>query len=98
MNESKFFENFFKTLDTFIDCLKDGHGEDEIDRSTAKRVGDELKIDWDRISLDEFHRGMNVELEHKDVTNGDLTMTGKIALAHLKERSNYYTLLAQIEQ
>ena len=40
--------------------------------------------------------GINIELEHgtinpmTNVTNDDLEMTAKIALAHLNEYSNYY--------
>ena len=41
----------------------------------------------------EFHMGMNVEMEHKDVTNGNVAMTAKIAAAHLTENPKYYTLL-----
>ena len=41
----------------------------------------------------EFHMGMNVEMEHKDVTNGNVVKTAKIAAAHLTEKPNYYTLL-----
>ena len=42
---------------------------------------------------EEFHMGMNVEMEHKDVTNGNVVKTAKIAAAHLTEKPNYYTLL-----
>ena len=41
----------------------------------------------------EFHMGMNVEMEHQDVTNGNVVKTAKIAAAHLTEKPNYYTLL-----
>ena len=41
----------------------------------------------------EFHMGVNVEMEHKDVTNGNVIKTAKIAAAHLTEVPNYYTLL-----
>ncbi|MDD8013265.1 MAG: hypothetical protein PHX05_07300 [Acidobacteriota bacterium] len=37
--------------------------------------------------------GMNVELEHCDVTHGDTLMTAKIALAHLREDPEYYQKL-----
>ncbi len=37
--------------------------------------------------------GMNVEMEHQDVTNGNVVKTAKIAAAHLTEKPNYYTLL-----
>jgi hypothetical protein len=32
-------------------------------------------------------------MEHKDVTNGNVVKTAKIAAAHLTEKPNYYTLL-----
>jgi hypothetical protein len=47
--------------------------------------------------------GLFVELEHgkKDpetnVANDDMSITGKIALAHLEEFPNYYTPLAKLE-
>ena len=33
-----------------------------------------------------------------DVTHDDETMTGKIALAHLREIRDYYTRLAEMER
>ena len=42
---------------------------------------------------EEFHMGMNVEMEHQDVTKGNMVKTAKIAAAHLTEKPNYYTLL-----
>lgn len=41
----------------------------------------------------QFHMGMNVEMEHQDVTSGNVVKTAKIAAAHLKENPKYYTLL-----
>jgi len=46
-----------------------------------------------KFNPDEFHMGMNVEMEHQDVTNGNVVKTAKIAAAHLTEKPNYYTLL-----
>ena len=69
----------------------------------AKRIGDFLSIDWSHVDLEQFRRGLLVELEHgtKDpetnVTNDDMGLTGKIALAHLKEFPDYYTRLATLE-
>lgn len=69
----------------------------------AKEVGDRLGIDWDQIPVEEFRMGLAVELEHgahdpeTDVTGDDLLLTGKIALAHLKEFPDYYTRLATME-
>jgi hypothetical protein len=69
----------------------------------AKRIGDALNIDWSHVDLEQFRMGLLVELEHgtrdpeTNVTNDDLSLTGKIALAHLKEFPDYYTRLAALE-
>ena len=69
----------------------------------ARRVGAKLGLDWARVDLDQFRRGLEVELEHgardpeTNVTNNDTILTGKIAWAHLKEFPDYYTRLAQME-
>ena len=70
----------------------------------ARRVGDEIGVDWGRFDLEQFRSGMDVELEHgshdpqTDVTGDDPILTGKIALAHLKEFPDYYTRLEQMEE
>ena len=71
----------------------------------ARQVGSEIGIDWASAPFDveQFRMGMDVELEHgrhdpaTDVTGSDPVVTGKIALAHLNEFSDYYTRLAQME-
>ena len=69
----------------------------------AQRVGASLGIDWKKVDLEQFRRGLEVELEHgardpeTDVTNDDLGLTGKIAWAHLKEFPDYYTRLDKLE-
>jgi hypothetical protein len=70
----------------------------------AKKIGNALKIDWKEVSLDQFTKGLNVELEHgsKDpqtnVTDNGGKLTGEITLAHLKEFPDYYTRLAKMEK
>lgn len=70
----------------------------------AKQVGDKLGIKWDKFDVDQFRRGMDVELEHgtrdpsTDVTNDDPVMIGKIALAHLNEFPDYYDRLEEMEE
>ena len=55
-----------------------------------------LNIKFDLFSIQDFLDGINIELEHAlinpttNVTNNDLIMTSKIALAHLNEFPNYY--------
>ena len=72
----------------------------------ARRVGEQIGIDWATapFDLEQFRMGMEVELEHgshdpqTDVTGSDPVVTGKIALAHLKELSDYYTRLKRMEE
>lgn len=69
----------------------------------ARSVGTQLNIDWNKIILEQFQRGLEVELEHgtsdpeTNVTGDDLLLTGKIAWAHLKEIADYYTRLDRME-
>lgn len=63
----------------------------------AKNVGDRIGVDWSKVDLKEFAKGLEVEKEHNDVTKGDVVKTAKIAIAHLKELPNYYSKLATIE-
>jgi len=55
------------------------------------------------ISVEEFRRGLEIELEHgigfadANVTNNHPVLTGKIVLAHLKEMLDYYTRLEVAE-
>ncbi len=69
----------------------------KITKQQAKEVGDTLRVDWRQIDLEQFRMGLEVELEHTNVTGGDLEMTGMIALAHLEELPDYYTRLKRIE-
>ena len=64
-----------------------------ITQQQAKRVGSRLRVNWDKVDLKQFTMGMNDEMEHRNITGGNLSVTGKIILAHLKERSDYYTRL-----
>ena len=69
----------------------------------ARKIGDELGIDWAKIDFEQFRMGLEVELEHgsvdprTNVTNNDPILTGKIAWAHLNELPDYYTRLKKLE-
>jgi hypothetical protein len=71
----------------------------------AQHVGEQMGIDWSNAPFDveQFRMGMDVELEHglnnpiTNVTDDDPVVTGKIALAHLNEFSDYYTRLVRME-
>lgn len=71
----------------------------------AKAVGEKLGINWKEFDVDQFRRGMNVEMEHgsatseiTNVTKDDPLLTGKIALAHLMEIPDYYDRLEDMEE
>jgi uncharacterized protein DUF5661 len=70
----------------------------------ARRVGDLIGVDWGRFDVEQFRAGMDVEFEHgshdpqTDVTHDDPIVTGKIALAHMKEFPDYYERLEQMEE
>ena len=76
------------------------------DLAQASAVAQLLSVDLDAegIELKEFARRMQVELEHgrrdpqTDVTHDDPLITGKIALAHLREFPDYYERLARMER
>jgi Protein of unknown function (DUF5661) len=61
-------------------------------------------VDWDLFDLEQFRAGMDVEFEHgshdpqTDVTGDDPIVTGKIALARMKEFPNYYERLEVTER
>lgn len=72
----------------------------------AAEVAERIGIDFDEVPFDveQFRRGMEVELEHgvqdpqTDVTGDDAATTGKIAWAHLKELPDYYDRLEEMER
>lgn len=55
-----------------------------------------LGVTFDNFTIDDLITGVNIEKEHgtinyiTNVTNDDLVLTMKIALAHLNEFPNYY--------
>ena len=69
----------------------------------ARKIGDQLGLNQGDFDFEEFRRGLEVELEHglsdpvTNVTNDDVSLTGKIAWAHLKEFPDYYTRLDKLE-
>jgi hypothetical protein len=79
-------------------------GKRRMSAEEARSLGDTLGLDWSAVDLEQFRRGLEVELEHgahdpeTDVTHDDLFLTGKIAWAHLKEFPDYYTRLDKLEE
>ena len=77
--------------------------EKRISREEAAKILADLGL-TDKYDANEFYMGINVELEHgtvdpaTNVTDDDPVMTAKIAMAHLNELPNYYTLLEEMEE
>jgi hypothetical protein len=75
-----------------------------VSEKEAKEIGERLGIKWDKFDVTQFRKGMEVELEHglqdpaTNVTDDDLLLTGKIALAHLNEFPDYYVRLEKMER
>ena len=77
----------------------------EFAEEEARVIGQRIGVDWSAgdVDLEQFRMGLAIELEHgtqdpaTNVTNDDETITGKIALAHLREIPDYYTRLAAME-
>ncbi|HEX9122875.1 MAG TPA: DUF5661 family protein [Actinomycetota bacterium] len=71
----------------------------------ALAIAQELGVDFgeERFTPEDLREGLDVELEHglrspeTDVTHDDPVLTGKIALAHLREMPDYYRRLAAME-
>jgi hypothetical protein len=69
----------------------------------AKAILKEVNKEKMKIDLEEFRKGMEVELEHgirfrdANVTNNHPILTGMIVIAHLKESLDYYKLLEVAE-
>jgi hypothetical protein len=80
-------------------------GQRKVSADEARSVGEQIGIDWESTPFDveQFRIGMEVEFEHgghdpqTNVTDDDPVVTGKIALAHLKEFADYYVRLRQME-
>lgn len=76
-----------------------------IGKRLVKKMATELDVDLDVVSVDDLIEGMKVELEHgyvspkTNVTNNDLLLTLKIALAHFEESGpEYYKELKKLEK
>jgi len=80
------------------------HDKKHFTTEQAKAVGEQLSVDWSKFDVEQFRHGMDVELEHgttdpnTNVSDDDPLMTGKIALAHLNEFSDYYHRLDKMEE
>ena len=74
-----------------------------ITKLQAKKVGDKLRINWNKVDLEQFRQGIQIESEHKNVVGNSMLAWGKVAKAHLTESNykygkNYYSRLKKVEK
>jgi hypothetical protein len=70
----------------------------------ARSLGTRFRINYNVVPFNEWKRGLEIELEHgtrfgriTNVTDNNLILTAKIAIAHLIEYPDYYRRLQQLE-
>jgi hypothetical protein len=101
--------SFLEETDPLEDGTPKSNLEQEKKRHLAKKaqltpdrvkfLGNLLNVNWDKVDINEFSKGLWIELEHGlliprlNVTNDNLVQTAKVALAHLVEDPMYYTKL-----
>lgn len=76
-------------LNASLEKVTDAQEEVDFD-GMAYKMYEALKPE---AAFEEFSMGLKEEFEHEDVTGGDLGLTGKIVMAHLKEDAKYYSKL-----
>lgn len=77
----------------------------KISKQVAMTMGKKYNIDFNIVDFDEWHYGLNVELEHgtklgpvSNITNNNIDLTARIAIAHLIEAPDYYKRLHKMEE
>jgi hypothetical protein len=70
----------------------------EISPEQGQKLFVALGLDKTQVSPEEFTMGLNVEMEHANVVQGNLKKLALLVLAHLKEAPDYYTKLQSVEQ
>ena len=66
-------------------------------KAHALRAAHKLRVNWSKVRFTpaDLAHGMNVEREHRNITGCSPTMSAKIALAHFRERPDYYRRLSR---
>ena len=77
----------------------------KISKRTAMDIGKKYNINFNIVSDEDWHYALNVELEHgsmygnvANITNDDIDLTARIAIAHLIESPDYYKRLHKMEE
>jgi hypothetical protein len=76
----------------------------QISPAEAKRIGESLHIDWDRVELEQFRQGLmgkhpqgTIDPE-TGLTYEGVLLTGQVVLAHMEEIPDYFTRLEKLKE
>ena len=69
----------------------------KINKKDALKLAKLNNINLDVVRLEQWIYGLNIELEHHDITHNNEDITAKIVIAHLKEDPFYYYRLQKLE-
>ena len=86
-------------MKTFRHYLKEAK---TFSKDQAKQIGDSVGVNWSKVDLEQFRKGLGVESEHDKNDELDVVKNkkdlAKIVLAHLRELPDYYDRLAKAEK
>lgn len=69
----------------------------KINKKESLKLAKKYNINLDVVGLEQWIYGLNIELEHRDITHNNEDITSKIVIAHLKEDPFYYYRLQKLE-
>lgn len=69
----------------------------QISPEQGQRLFTALGLESTKLDPEQFTMGLNVELEHVNILEGNLKKLALLVLAHLKEQPDYYTRLQAVE-
>ena len=67
-------------------------------KQQALNIGKKFGVNFNIIPLKMWHKALEIEAEHSNITHGSILTTAKIALAHLMEYPDYYKRLVKMEK
>ena len=70
----------------------------KITNRAARVMGKLFNINYNVVSFKDWKYALEVEMEHSDITQGNILTTARIVLAHLLEYPDYYQRLRKMEQ
>ena len=75
----------------------------QISSDEARRIGEALHLDWDRIDLEQFRQGLMGEVDQANMdpetgrTYDSVLLSGKLVVAHMQEFPDYFTRLEKLK-